>query len=1107
MPKLPPTQDGGPTDAAGDAPTREEPAHRTPDESTLGLAPSSHPTGAQAGAEGAVAPLDIGEILAGRFTVLGFIARGGMGAVYEATDVLLRTRVALKVIGGHLAADATAMERFRREVLLARRVSHPNVCRVYELYEARTAKGVLIHFLTMELLEGESLARRLAQSGRMTTDEASPLVTQMCEGLGAAHAEGVIHRDFKSSNVLLVPRPAVGGEQPADSTRVVITDFGVARAVTLAVGEDAGEGPLTGQGILGTPEYMAPEQVTGAEVTAASDIYALGVVLYEMVTGKLPFAADTPLATAARRLNEAPPRPETIVPGLDKRWVAAIVQCLARQPERRFRRAQDIIPALDRPTKWPRAPLPLAATGLLLLLVGAYGAVKYRPTLQWREPQTKAAFTAPRPMVAIVGVRNALASPKLKWLSTAVTEVLAHEMAAAESSLRAIPSFESLRLDSAYRSLGVSEDDVGDEKVQRRLQALLGANVLLHGSLSPGEPGSDRVLLRIQALEPESRREVGSFEEDLGPNGARLLEALPQVGARVRSVLAASMTAEEQTALAASRAHNLEAARLYAEGVMRRRLWDLEEARSHFEAAVATDPGFLQAQAGIALTWETQGNVKMATGAWRRLRDRPDGLTARQAAVIDAGLLEDKGKRTDALKALVESMPDDPEAGSGLLANLPPRATLALVKRLKQMETLPPLQLELSEAGAAAASGDLQLAAELLGHVGARANELGAKLELGQARLMEAGLYARDPLRWSDSLARFREAEQLYAEAGALLAVANTKRNKALLIGESGSKRETLAAMDEAAALYRRLGNRVQMAHLLLVSASYLRDFGELDASRRRLEQARLELEALEEPLDGVMFSSYFWFRAGLDLDRGDLDAAREGIRRARGGAVLPHWPPWLELLEASVLNEEDHREEARASYSKAVTLAEQSGNRFIAVAAACTVDCDGGQPAAGVACLAQRCRAEQPGFEGFQKAACQLEEARCHFRASDLARAEAAAREASTFYESRDYYEFSLRTRTILMRVAAARGDSARAVRVLRAELAKVESDKNKRLAFETALALGDVELKAGRSEGRPRLAKLEQDAKSRDFFRIARLAREALEQKAAVSVAPPRR
>jgi len=282
-----------------------------------------------------------GEQLAQRFTILRFIARGGMGAVYEANDTLLRTRVALKVLQGRVVADAAAMERFRREALLARRVSHPNVCRVYELYQAATPSGDC-HFLTMEFLEGGTLSARLAQGGPMSAAEALPIVQQMCDGLAAAHAEGVIHRDFKSGNVLLVARPG----DATDAPRVSITDFGIARAAV----EDGTPGAhvLTMEAtILGTPEYMAPEQVTGGEISVATDVYALGIVLYEMVTGRLPFSAATPLATAARRLHEPAPTPELLAPELDARFTRVILRCLEREPEKRFQRMQDVREALS----------------------------------------------------------------------------------------------------------------------------------------------------------------------------------------------------------------------------------------------------------------------------------------------------------------------------------------------------------------------------------------------------------------------------------------------------------------------------------------------------------------------------------------------------------------------------------------------------------------------------------------------------------------------------------------------------------------------------------------------------------------------------------------
>ena len=479
-----PTSGGDRTEASDNLAAPQGPAPRTPDESTEALLVSNEAVPPSSG-EDDLPRLAPGERLAGRFEVLRFIARGGMGAVYEAEDVMLRARVALKLIRGRIATDATAMERFRREVLLARRVSHPNVCRVYELYDATTAGGVPIHFLTMELLEGETLSRRMAREGRLTTEKALPLVRQMCEGLAAAHAEGVIHRDFKSSNVLLVPRRE-GLSEAGSSARVVITDFGIARAIE-AHGEEKQDGPLTGgAAILGTPEYMAPEQVTGRPVTAATDVYALGVVLYEMVTGKLPFTGDTPLVSAARRLNESPPRPELEAPGLDRRWSATILRCLEREPERRFRSALEIPSALHRGGR----PAPRLSRVHVLTLAGllaALGVAGYVALSRQKRPATAALVPTPRPALAILGVRNELKSPDLTWLPTAVSELLSDELAAAESSLRVIPTN---RVAEVRRSLDVSEDAVADAKAHERMQALLASNVLVYGTLKPIVKGS-----------------------------------------------------------------------------------------------------------------------------------------------------------------------------------------------------------------------------------------------------------------------------------------------------------------------------------------------------------------------------------------------------------------------------------------------------------------------------------------------------------------------------------------------------------------------------------------------------------------------------------------
>jgi hypothetical protein len=390
----------------------------------------------------------------------------------------------------------------------------------------------------------------------------------MCEGLVVAHAEGVIHRDFKSSSVLLVPRREGSAESSGSSTRVVITDFGIARAVE-AHGQEKQDGPLTGgAAILGTPEYMAPEQVTGRPVTATTDVYALGVVLYEMVTGKLPFTGDTPLVSAARRLNESPPRPELEAPGLDRRWSATILRCLEREPERRFRSALEILPALEQRQQRGRRLASVSSAVIAGTLIG-FVLVLYILVTSHKEPTAAAVPTAPRPVLAILGFRNELASPDLTWLPTAISESLGHELAAAETSLRVIPAD---KLPRVRRSLGVSEQAVTEQKVRERMQGLLVANVLVYGTLKPGAQASASVGLSVKMADAVSGHEIASFEEDLGEGASTLAEKVSTVADRLRQLLGVSLSQEQAAALSASRERSFAAMRSYAQGVMS--LWN-----------------------------------------------------------------------------------------------------------------------------------------------------------------------------------------------------------------------------------------------------------------------------------------------------------------------------------------------------------------------------------------------------------------------------------------------------------------------------------------------------------------------------------------------------
>jgi serine/threonine protein kinase len=277
------------------------------------------------------------QVVGDRFRIVKTLGLGGMGEVYEAFDQELLGPVALKTIRHDIASDPRVVERFKREVQHSRSISHPNVCRVHDLFRERRGDDDL-WFLTMELLRGQTLSDRVRHGGPLTAAAALPLVRQMCEALDAAHRSGIVHSDFKSGNVMLIAGAA-------SNDRIVVTDFGLAQPIPATA---ATMSSLDGVGrALGTPNYMSPEQLEGQAASPASDLYALGVVMYEMLTGARPFGMGSP-SEALQRITQSPTPPRAHVPNLDPRWEDTILRCLERDPARRLPSAAAVCRALDR---------------------------------------------------------------------------------------------------------------------------------------------------------------------------------------------------------------------------------------------------------------------------------------------------------------------------------------------------------------------------------------------------------------------------------------------------------------------------------------------------------------------------------------------------------------------------------------------------------------------------------------------------------------------------------------------------------------------------------------------------------------------------------------
>jgi predicted Ser/Thr protein kinase len=259
------------------------------------------------------------DLLAGRYRMQDDIARGGMGRVIAAQDERLHRQVAVKLLKDELVQDPRFVERFRREARAVAALSHPNVATVFDYGEDDDC-----HFIVMEYADGKDLSRVLREDGPMSVDRAVRIAAQVCNALAHAHAAGVVHRDVKPANIIIGP-----------GDRVKVTDFGIARAV--------GDATLTATGsVLGTAQYISPEQAAGGRVTPATDVYSLGIVLYEMLTGAVPFTGDSPVAVAMQQVNEDVPAPSSLNPEVPSSLDEVVARATRKDPAERYGDAKEM---------------------------------------------------------------------------------------------------------------------------------------------------------------------------------------------------------------------------------------------------------------------------------------------------------------------------------------------------------------------------------------------------------------------------------------------------------------------------------------------------------------------------------------------------------------------------------------------------------------------------------------------------------------------------------------------------------------------------------------------------------------------------------------------
>jgi tetratricopeptide (TPR) repeat protein/predicted Ser/Thr protein kinase len=547
--------------------------------------------------------LDIGTVLAARYEILQLIGRGGMGAVYKARDKELDRIVALKLIRPELAKNPQILRRFKQELILARQVTHKNVIRIFDLGQSDGIK-----FITMDFVEGQDLRQLLLKNGKFAPEQAARIMLQICRALEAAHAEGVIHRDLKPQNIML---DANG--------RVYVMDFGIARSVDLPGMTQTGA-------LIGTPEYMSPEQGRGETLTERSDIFSLGIIFYELLTGRQPYYSDTPLATLWKRMTEKATPPAVVDPTVPQALSGIVVKTLEIEPEKRFASAREIAQQLE---IW-LGP----SEGSSTIIVGAS-----RTAVYWKWASAALAILL---VAAVIGFR--LKGPPKPKAAHAPVSVLVADFTnhtgdpIFDGTLEPMfnVALEGARFINAYnrgnarklaQKLPNPTEKLGEQSA--RLVALSeGISAVITGEISLR---GNAYSVSAMALDAANGNVIAIAEHTAG-NKDEVLLTVPKLAAPIRKAL--GDTTPESIQLDAARgpftAASLEAVHQYSLGMDQQFAGKLEDALQSFSKAVEMDPNFARAYAGMAATYGNLGQRQDSENYIKLAMEHVDRMTERE---------------------------------------------------------------------------------------------------------------------------------------------------------------------------------------------------------------------------------------------------------------------------------------------------------------------------------------------------------------------------------------------------------------------------------------------------------------------------------------------
>ncbi len=805
---------------------------------------------------------EVGSVLGGRYEIQRLLGMGGMGAVYKAHDMEVDRAVGLKVIRPDLAGNPAILARFKQELILARQVTHKNIIRIYDLSEAEGVK-----FITMEFIEGEDLRTILTRDGKLDPNEAVGIIRQSCAGLQAAHAEGVIHRDLKPSNIM---RDAVG--------RVVIMDFGLAKTVQ-------SDGMTQTGMMIGTMEYMSPEQAMGSDLDARSDIFAMGLIFYELITGNMPYRADSAIASLVKRTQERAVPLHEVDPTVPPAISHIVSKCLERDPKNRYSSIQELMDDLDiAQGKRPRsgatgmsalrpgtgdvqtldAPSPAVPVATRIMagfprkwlvaaaavLVGVLGVGGYFAFNKHPQGQNAVAPTAAMSL-AIIPYYNASGDATLDWLSSSLSETLSNDIGPST----AIRQVSQSRLEQVLRDLKISPQQGLDLATLRRIADFTNADTVITGKyVKIGD--QIQITSTVDDLKHDSQSQI--ITSVAGEK--ELLASISKLADQVRDKLATSsgMGKDLQWKTPFVLTQSVPALRAYNEGLELQRAANYSEAAKKFEEATSDDPNFALAYSELAQAYKAQGFDDKAELASRQAVTLSDNLPENEKFLIQADnavITNDTDKAIASYEKLTAANPDDIDAQYEL-AQLYETASnydaarkhLAIVRAADKnnpevLYTSGKVEIE---------AGNPQAGLDFLGsayNLATQTNNDALKASILQAE----GIAYRMLDKPKEALKNYQQSLAISRALNIPRAMGASLNEIGLIQNQLGDSAAALASFQESLNIRTKIGDKAGAAKVLLNLGRFYNDHAKYDEALKYLNQAAIQFRDLGDEASVAM--------------------------------------------------------------------------------------------------------------------------------------------------------------------------------------------------------------------------------------------------------------